>query len=65
MAEEKEYVRVDVVVIRESEKAHLIENKGEEVWIPKSQIKDPGSYSPGDHCEMEIVDWIVKKNNLC
>lgn len=69
MAEET--VTLDVTVKRITEKAYLVEfenpmnnQKTQEEWIPKSQVKDTDCLAEGDEGEMEITAWIAKQKGL-
>lgn len=47
-------------------KAYLIEftNNGEEMWVPKSQIRgEPEATTPGRYM-FTLTEWIAKKNGL-
>lgn len=55
-----------VTVTRESEKALLIQTKGgEEIWLPKSQLKAGGTVSKkGDSGTIVMSRWIAGEKGL-
>lgn len=62
---------IEVTVKRITEKAYLVElenpannNKTEEMWIPKSQVKDTDCLAEGDEGTMELTMWIAKQKGL-
>jgi len=59
------HVNVDRI-IRETEKALMVEIDGEEFWIPLSQIDEGGFYYfPGDvDRSIRITEWIAKEKGL-
>jgi hypothetical protein len=65
-------IEVEVTVKRITEKAYLVElenlenktEKTEEMWIPKSQVKDTDCLAEGDEGTMEITAWIAKQKGL-
>ena len=66
-----ETFEIEVTVNRITEKAYLVtlENpnnnqKTEEMWIPKSQVKDTDCLASGDEGTMEITAWIAKQKGL-
>lgn len=62
-----DYVHLDVEeVLRETDKAlHVLLEGGEEVWLPKSQVKDAGDYRPGDRgCTMSITEWLAREKGF-
>lgn len=46
-------------VQHETPKAVLLTVEGEEMWIPKSQMRDPDDFS-----KIEIRHWLAVTNNL-
>ena len=48
--------------VSDTEKAILISVKGQEHWVPKSQIKT--SLRQGDDMEMDIPDWLAEKAGI-
>ena len=64
------YIHLDnVEIVAETEKAFLLnfEQVEEEggVWIPKSQIADPGEYSQGDKgVQISITKWIAEQKGI-
>ena len=64
-----ETIEVEVTVKKITEKAYLIElenleNNTEQMWIPKSQVKDTDCLAEGDEGTMEITAWIAKQKGL-
>jgi hypothetical protein len=54
-----------VSVLKESEKALLIDFEGEEHWIPKSQVHDDSDvYEEGDLGTIIISRWIAGQKGL-
>lgn len=52
-------------VKRETDKAILVEIKGEELWIPKSQIHDDSEvYASGHTGKLVISEWIAREKSL-
>ena len=60
------YVHLDVEeILRETDKAFLLLVEGEEIWIPKGQIANPGDYSEGDsNCTVSITEWIANQKGI-
>jgi len=62
------WVHLDVLlIVRETDKALLLRlESGEEVWVPKSQVSDPGDYAEGDeNCTVSVTEWFAEKEDLC
>ena len=63
------YVHIQVdELIRMTDKAMLVrldDEKGEEIWLPLSQIADPDDYHEGD-CDFElaITEWLAREKGL-
>ena len=62
-------IEIEVTVLRITDKAFLVElenleNKTEEMWIPKSQVKETDCLAKGDEGTMEITQWIAKQKGL-
>lgn len=54
-----------VNILRETDKAFLIELDGEEYWIPMSQVADPEDYQEGDvDVELSITEWIAGEKGI-
>jgi hypothetical protein len=52
----------DVVAVKETEAALLVEIEGEEFWIPKSQIDDDSEvYKMGTDGTLVISAWFAEK----
>ena len=61
---ETEMVEVDVEYVRQTEMAVLFKTEDEnEVWIPKSQIKDKAKTPHGTFC-ITIPEWLANKNGM-
>jgi len=60
------YIHVEVDrIIRETDKAFLVEIDGEEHWLPKSQVADADDYDAGDEgCTMSITEFIANEKGL-
>ena len=55
----------DVNVLKETDKAFLIEVEEGEFWIPKNQVSDPDDYSEGDEgASMSITEWIAGQKGI-
>lgn len=64
------FVHVKVEKIKresDSGKAFLVrlEDHDEDIWIPKSQMADPGDYKVGDGSfELAITEWIAREKGI-
>jgi hypothetical protein len=60
------WVHLDVdEVKRETDKAFLVVIDGDEHWLPKSQISDPGDYSEGDeNVSMSVTEFIAREKGF-
>ena len=55
----------DVRVVKETDKAFLIEIEEGEFWIPKNQVSDPGDYAEGDWgVSISITEWIAGEKGI-
>lgn len=55
----------NVTVIRDTEKALLVEIEGEEVWIPKKMIDDDSEvYKIGTEGTLVIPLWLAEEKDL-
>ena len=55
----------DVVCLRETAKAILVEIDGDEVWIPKSVIHDDSEVSAGgDEGDLVVAQWFAEREGL-
>ncbi|OHD23869.1 MAG: hypothetical protein A2Y38_17420 [Spirochaetes bacterium GWB1_59_5] len=55
----------DVTVIKQTDKALLVDVDGTQHWIPQSQIHDNSEvYKAGTEGILIITDWIAKQRNL-
>jgi hypothetical protein len=70
MARVEKWVRISVWRIeKESENAFLCSlgdsENADTIWIPKSQILDPGQYeSDNEDVSMNVSRWFAEKQNL-
>lgn len=60
------WVHLDVELVkRETDGAFLCVIDGDEVWLPKSQIDDPGRLAEGDEgVTVSVTEWIAKQKGL-
>lgn len=62
------YVHLEVEeILRETDKAFLLrlEDEGQELWVPKSQISDADDYEEGDkNCTVSVSRWFADKEGL-
>lgn len=57
--------RCKATCLRESEKAVLVRIEGEELWIPKSQIRDDSEvYQKDDEGFLVMSEWIAEQKGL-
>ena len=55
----------DVQAIRETEKALLCQIKGEEIWVPRSQIREESDVKDaGDDGTLVVSNWFATKEGL-
>jgi hypothetical protein len=58
----------DVLVVKETERAVLIkldEGRGDQFWIPKSEIKDDSdAMEEGDVGTLVISEWLAEQKGL-
>ena len=62
-------IEIEVTVLQITDEAFLVElenleNKTEEMWIPKRQVKYTDCLAKGDEGTMEITQWIAKHKGL-
>jgi hypothetical protein len=62
-------IEIEVTVMRITDKAYLVElenldNKTEQMWLPKSQVKGTDCLAEGDEGTMEIAAWLAKQKGL-
>lgn len=57
-------VDVDVKIIRETERAFLVDDSKVETWIPKSQIEDVDTFEVGEETTITIPEWLAEENGL-
>jgi hypothetical protein len=60
------FVTVNVdKILRETDKAFLVEIDGDEVWLPFSQVADFNDYAEGDEdLELSVTEWIANEKGL-
>lgn len=52
---------------RETDKAFCLKvaERQDDVWIPKSQMRDPTQHHEGEgECEVEVTEWIAQQKDL-
>lgn len=55
----------NVKILKETEKAFLIEIEEGQFWIPRRQIADPDDYGEGDEgVSMSISEWIAEMKGI-
>jgi hypothetical protein len=55
----------DVSVVKETDKALLCNIHGEEIWIPKSQIKEDSEvFEEGTEGSLVISQWLASQKGL-
>jgi hypothetical protein len=62
-----EYVEIEVVVHRATEKAVLVSDDGDDsdaTWLPLSQIKGPRPSVSQDSQVLEVAEWIAQREGL-
>ena len=62
-------VVVEVTIVRHTDRALLVKQGTSEVWLPKSQILEPGAdwvdkLKPGEETELEIPAWLAGEKEL-
>jgi len=62
--EDDETIKIEVIIKRESERAYLFCYEGEDVWVPKSQIRCLLTYGSGDGSRVEISRWIAEQKGI-
>ena len=60
---DNEMIYFEMVYVRESERAILVEFKTEQVWLPKSKIIWQ-EVNPGQITEVQVPLWLARKNNM-
>ena len=60
---DNEMIYFEMVYVRESEKAILVEFKTEQVWLPKSKVIWQ-EVNPGQITEVQVPLWLARKNNM-
>lgn len=63
--DDDEVVEIKVVIERETQMAFLVNDGDEDIWIPKSQVKNSKTHRTGnDYCKMTISLWIAEQKGL-
>lgn len=52
-------IEVEAEIVRETDRAWLLDIEGEEVWLPKSQVKDNGDGT------FTVPEWLAMERGLC
>ena len=52
-------IEVAVTILHETVMAFLVDDGINQVWLPKSQIKDHEDISIGETLEIEIPEWLA------
>jgi len=60
---DNEMIYFEMVYVRESERAILVEFKTEQVWLPKSKVIWQ-EVNPGQITEVQVPLWLARKNNM-
>lgn len=60
---DNEMIYFEMVYVRESERAILVEFKTEQVWLPKSKVIWQ-EVNPGQIIEVQVPLWLARKNNM-
>jgi hypothetical protein len=56
----------DVKVLKETDKALLVDLEGEPVWVPKSCVDDDSEvYRLGDEGTLLVSEWWAIREGLC
>jgi len=60
------WIHLDVeLIVKETPKAFLCRIDGDDYWIPKSQVSDPGDYEEGDaNCGISVTEFIANEKGL-
>lgn len=64
MGKSQEVVVVTCTLVRETDKAFLIEVNETEYWIPKSQVSNQEVDEDTDECLLTMSAWIAKEKGL-
>ena len=57
-------VELTVRLIRETEKAVLVDDGDREVWLPKSHTFLPDDYDIGETCIIQVREWLAIEKEL-
>jgi len=63
---ESRYVHLEgCKILRETAAAFRVEYRGEEFWLPKSQVADAENYVDGDDdVTLSITEWIADQKGI-
>jgi hypothetical protein len=50
-------ITIEIELKHETDRAYLVDNDGEDVWVPKSQCEY-------DNGELQIPEWLAKDKGL-
>lgn len=65
MSDARGMVTISVDVIRVTDKAVQVNDRGVEVWIPYSQIEDVvGNLFPGNKIKLTLPIWLAEAKDL-
>ena len=56
------YVNLEVTILNETQKAYNVKLNGQELWMPKSQIRVQSK--EGDKASIQATEWIMKAKGL-
>lgn len=56
-------IEISVTLVHKTERAILVEDGDQEVWLPKSQIKFDAA-NAGETISVELPEWLAMKNGL-
>lgn len=67
--QEKKFIDMTFMFVRESDKAIAVDWFGENIWMPKSQLKtldggQVGGYAPNETITIQVSQWIAKEKGL-
>lgn len=64
MSRDETHTEENVTLLRETDKAILIEVRGEEMWIPFSQIDEITRYPSVSAVDVVMKRWIAREKGL-
>jgi len=57
-------IAVSVLFVRETDAAILVDDAGNEVWLPKSQIEFPDDAKLDDVIDVSLPEWLAEDKEL-